>query len=297
MRDFYLELNSAGSANEFPGNKNYAWTNTFSDPITLYGTWECALTECSMVPSVQTLDYVGKIEIFDFLFVHPTTPPKYGRYIENVQISKGHYGRSQDLADEINRVIGKKVPRLEGKKIFHYSKITQKFYVDIPNSLYVSIFIFGQLLFTLGATKAEQVPDEDFVTIGHDKEKSFYMFDGQKRFFYDGQNEWKTNVHGESSFDYLSQLNIVDCYIIYSNLVAPTNTSEGHFSILRTCAIKHNDSDSRVIEIFTKPEYLPLSRNHFESISVQLNTVLGTHLPLQGGFVRLRLHFRPRKVN
>ena len=159
----------------------------------------------------------------------------------------------------------------------------------------MTVFVYGRLLYTLGCTDNDTPSQTDNIALGHDKKKLSYTYKGEVRKFYDDVNSWTTSVHSESYFDYLSQIDAIDCFVIYSNLVAPTQAPDGAFNILRTCPIKSSgSSDSRTIQIFSNPDYLPLSRNHFESISVSLRTIFGAPLPLQGGFVRLRCHFRPR---
>ena len=144
MKSFYVELLSSASSHIYPSNKNNCWTNHFAQPIALEGHYEVALTEISLVPNVINVNFEGKLEIFDFLEQH--SDGTYGKYYEDIAIKAGCYATSQEFADELNRVIGKTCPRLAGKKIFNYSKITQKFFVDISDDLFCTIFIYGRLL-------------------------------------------------------------------------------------------------------------------------------------------------------
>ena len=295
MRDFYVDLYSNASLDVFPLNTGSNFKNRFSGPaLSIPPNFQCGLAEISYVNSFNTIDYDGKIDVFDFLHENKSNPPTWGKY-HSIKIPKGHYASSKSLSDEINCRIAEKIPRLAGHELITYSTVTQKYTVNVTDELYCTLFIFSQLLYTLGATNNKHPSPADHIEFGHDKKKESYDYKGETRPFYDDENEWVTNKHGDNTFEHLSQVQVVDTFVIYSDLIEPQLSPLGSFQILRTCAIQ-NSSDIRVIERFDIPHYFTCSRNYFEDVSIRIADIWQRDISFISGFVQLKLHFRPQTL-
>lgn len=293
MRDFYIELNSNGSKDVFSNNTNVNFRNRFASPISIPPHYEVGLAEFSYVPAIETLDYNGKLEVFDFLYEHPNK--KYGKYHEDIKIRKGNYSSSQCLADEINSVIARLIPRFAGVAIFGYSAISQTFFVNASQEMFCSIFIYGKLLYSMGIIKNASPAQTEYIIAGSDKLQTSYIYKGQVRPFYDDTNAWTADAREYTHFEYLSQVGIVDTLCIYSDTTTPMIHADGNYSILRSCAVQ-GVPDKRTIERFDLPHYLPCARQYFEDINIQIKDLWGNFVRLMSGFVRLKLHFRPRSL-
>ena len=293
MRDFYIELNSNGSRDVFSSNTNTNFRNRFASAINIPPHYECGLMELSYRCATETLNFNGKLELFDFLYEQPNKT--YGKYHENVVIRKGYYANSQCLAIEINRVISRLIPRFAGKDIFGYDPISQTFFVNASQDMFCSIFIYGKLLFSLGIDDKQSPGQEEFVIAGTTKLRTSYIYEGQTRQFYDDQNEWTSDIPEFTNFEHLSQVGIVDTLCVYSDICTPLIHPDGNYPILRSCAIQ-GVADKRTIERFDIPHYLPVSRQYFEDIKIEIRDLWGNFIPLMSGFVRLKIHFRPRAL-
>ena len=136
MRDFYVDLYSNASLDVFPLNTGSNFKNRFSGPaLSIPPNFQCGLAEISYVNSFNTIDYDGKIDVFDFLHENKSDPPTWGKY-HSITIPKGHYASSKSLSDEINCRIAEKIPRLAGHELITYSTVTQKYTVNVTDELY-----------------------------------------------------------------------------------------------------------------------------------------------------------------
>lgn len=294
MRDFYVDLYSNSSLDIHPGNKNNSFRCHFPSAIYIQPNFECAAVEISYCPPIMTIDYVGRVDIFDFLHENPSDPVTYGQYYQ-ADIPSGFYPNSDSFAEEINKQIWSKCSRLSGKKLIKYCKKSQKFVVDVPDELFCTLFIYSRLLYAIGATDKKEPGSDIYVEFGHDKQLLTYDYKGQKRKFYDDVNKWETGRHGNNSFEHLSQVGVVDTMVIYCSTIEPVLSPNGSFQILRTCALRQ-DQEARVDVRFDVPHYFNVSQNFFEDISVEILSIWREPIEFISGFFRLKLHFRPRSL-
>ena len=146
----------------------------------------------------------------------------------------------------------------------------------------------------MGATTEEKPGPETYVIFGNSKDKTGYVYKNEVRKFYDDENEWKSDKHGDNEFDHLSQVKVVDTLVVYSSVIELQLTSSGSFQILHTCEVPQG-SDVRVTERFSIPHYLNCPQQYFEDITVKLLSLWKTEIPFISGFVRLKLHFKPQE--
>ena len=124
------------------------------------------------------------------------------------------------MASALNAAVQRCVPRLKQKNLFNYSQVTQTFFIDIPNDLYVSIFVYGKLLNTLGIVNEPNPSQEDYIICGNKKDKLSYKYGKETRYFYNDENEWKSDAENLFYFQSLSlilnlmKLAMCDGYII-----------------------------------------------------------------------------------
>jgi hypothetical protein len=81
---------------------------------------------------------------------------------------------------------------------------------------------------------------------------------------------------------------IVD-YVVTGDTVAPL------LRILPMQSFVGNNQLDHYTHIFNKPHYIPVSRNHIESIHVDLRSDRGVNIPFVSGTSIVKLHFRRRR--
>ena len=296
MKDFYLDLYSNNSLDIHSTNTCSNFKNSFQGGLYLPPFSEIGLAEVSWVNSFENVSYEKmKIQIFDHLATNDTDPVTYGTWSEDIIIPTGFYHDSKSFADEINRLINIAVPRLNGKDLLLYSQITQKYTMNITDDLFLTAFVYGKALYVLGATENENIPDIDYSRFGMSKMDSFYMFHGKKRVYFDQDNTWRSTQHGNNQFKFLSQVQVIDSFIIYLNAIEPVLTATGSYQIIRTCATSERP-DRRVIEKFSLIHYYNSLQTFFETLHVRICDLWDREIKFLSGFVRLKLHIRQRSV-
>jgi len=80
---------------------------------------------------------------------------------------------------------------------------------------------------------------------------------------------------------------------VYCDVAAYSIVGDVEASLLRVCNIDGKDGEY-VRTIFTHPHYVPLSRNSFESIQINITDERGRPYPFMHGKSMTTLHFRTR---
>jgi len=92
------------------------------------------------------------------------------------------------------------------------------------------------------------------------------------------------------TFDLNSSLRMI---FIYSDIASYSLVGDSRVPLLRVC-----DTDGEygqmIQKTFTHPHYVPLARNNFDSIEININNELGNPVPFEFGKSVVTLHFRRR---
>jgi len=80
---------------------------------------------------------------------------------------------------------------------------------------------------------------------------------------------------------------------VYCDVAAYSIVGDVETPLLRVCKIGGKDGEF-VRTIFTHPHYVPLGRNSFETIQINITDERGRAIPFMHGKSMATLHFRPR---
>jgi hypothetical protein len=78
---------------------------------------------------------------------------------------------------------------------------------------------------------------------------------------------------------------------VYSDIVSYSVVGDTKVPLLRVCDTE-GEYGRMVKAIFTHPYYVPIDRNDFDTIEININTELGTPVPFEFGKSVVTLHFR-----
>jgi len=125
-----------------------------------------------------------------------------------------------------------------------------------------------------------------------DKEGSVFMSDDLVSLFgFENNGPFKSGKHfATHTFDLYSNMRML---YIYSDIASYSLVGDTKAPLLRVC-----DTDGEygqmVQKIFTHPQYVPLARNDFDTIEVNISNELGKPVPFEFGKSVVTLHFRRR---
>ena len=129
---------------------------------------------------------------------------------------------------------------------------------------------------------------------GKTKNADFYMYNGQKRMFIHHET-YTSKVPRTMYFKYQSQMEQIDSFLIYSDIIEDQIMGDTYASLMRFCAI-NGDSDRRVVNGFDIPHYIPLRTRRIPEIKIQIRDLWDNFIKFQTGFIHLKLHFRKRQL-
>lgn len=139
-------------------------------------------------------------------------------------------------------------------------------------------------------------------------------------FFYYDSTTGKVNFRGPEVYEFSATeelSHIVGIYNTHGNPVKPHRTADitggftslylytdiiehqivGDFSVpLLRCVPVKGKSHECITVVYDRPYYIPVSKSHIHTITVEIKTDLNRHVPFRVGKVIVRLHFRPRKA-
>lgn len=82
---------------------------------------------------------------------------------------------------------------------------------------------------------------------------------------------------------------------VYCDAAAFSIVGDVEAPLMRVCKISGKDGDV-VKTIFTHPHYVPLARNNFETIHINISDERGRPIPFTHGKSMVTLHFRPKTI-
>lgn len=102
----------------------------------------------------------------------------------------------------------------------------------------------------------------------------------------------KGNMKGEYVSDAWSTYSF---FYIYSDIVVPQIVGHMQAPLVKIVKVKGNDGEI-ISQYYGRPQYVPLMRNSFQTIDIELRLNSGDFIPFQRGKVIVVLHFRPRQI-
>lgn len=108
--------------------------------------------------------------------------------------------------------------------------------------------------------------------------------------FYPG--EYKGTAHSPFIADPKASFPVI---YVYCDLLEPQIVGDVHAPLLKIIKVEGNDGEM-VNAHFTRPLYLPVIRQHFQTIQLETRLQSGELVPFERGKIFLVLHFRLRQI-
>lgn len=111
---------------------------------------------------------------------------------------------------------------------------------------------------------------------------------GRMRTFYQ-KNTFEFIVEGREEVDLKSAVNFI---YVYSNVGKEQIVGDVTTPLLRAISIPSSENGNQVCLYYDKPFYIPVSRNHIESIEILMCDENGEQIKFGNGRTQVVLHFR-----
>lgn len=287
---FYLSLMSNSSFADFPENKTSSFTVNLPKHITLNGSWEIALAE-SHHP--QTFDNVTPnnnqlIVSMEFPLDHTSLPrgaPLVREWKFYYEIPEGSYANVNEIIcsmnDEIETVagfVGMFKVKPNGRIVFGDqdtgSAEIAKFY---QKSLTIALRLGPKIL-------KEYTGEPRVVSVELVGKLALQLG------FEPGKCILQNPARSPPNLNFGIDPNM----LIYCDLIEPQLFADSHAQILRTISSQdqHNKFGDTCVRNFNVRNYLPLVRNNFKTISIDIRNSTGDYVPFNFGNFYLLLHLR-----
>ena len=256
---FFVSLPSSASKKVFPDNRTGKFSTQLARSVDLSGHWECGLSEI----------------IF---------PPKKLRLRETVKFFVKKPAQPATTDSPVNALKG-------GTFINGYELRPRSFdsYADIETAL-TAIF----------KRPNNELPDVKFSLTDnvwklHLKEGIELRVIGQAFCRLIGlQQDFSYNTTEQSVHLFHSYYGI-DYVYVYCDVIEHGTIGDAMAPCLRTIPFQPRKDECTIIR-FENPHYMPLLKNSFSTIEVELADDLGDEIEFRMGLAIIKLHFRPRKL-
>ena len=228
MRDFYVTLLSNSSLDIYPDNSPANFTNRLPRVLELEPDMEVGLVEVSYVNAFENISSKPKFQVFDFFW---TSDKNVWGKLYTFKVEKGYYASSEVLESFLNLTIWKAVPHLNNIKIFKYDSILNWFWFEFTSRSYITVIAHGELLNLLGQQIKKATPYQASI-YGKSKDADSYTFEGHKRNFKD-HSVFKSQTPSTMYFKFQLQMEQIDSFLIYSDIIEDQMTGNDFTSILR----------------------------------------------------------------
>lgn len=82
---------------------------------------------------------------------------------------------------------------------------------------------------------------------------------------------------------------------VYTDIVEHQIVGDFYVPLLR-CVPVRGQSDECVNIVYDKPHYIPVSKHHIDTITIEIKSDQNKKVPFRSGKVLVKLHFRPRRI-
>lgn len=100
------------------------------------------------------------------------------------------------------------------------------------------------------------------------------------------------NMKSEFAADAWSRFSF---FYVYSDIVTPQIVGDVHAPLLRLVKVRGNEGEV-ISQYYDRPQYVPVIRSTFQTISFELRLNSGEFVPFSRGKVIIVLHFRMRQI-
>ena len=290
---FYLHVVSTDSLTSFPANTASKFTNILPIDVSFPDVtkYEVALSEISYNSNFYNISDDCAFGLFDFLYSWSGTK-LYGK-LYDLKVPSGNYENPEIVCGFLNSLVQKlPIPRLKNKNLFSYNRYTRKFDLVVAD-LFLTIIVKGSLIDILGLERRYAIPNQ-IAFIGKSKEKEFYLYGKEKRFFKNKRQSWVSDSEQGGISPFVAQMTSVSAFLVYVDFVGDIIYGSNFSNVIRTVAIRGSNNGERVVDVFSSRMYVPVKLNQFNSVSVEILDFRARPLQFQEGNTSLTFHFRPK---
>lgn len=278
MENFYVTLPSNSSMNIYPENSLSHYTTRLRKPLNLTGKWEVALVEAS-VPTqwkkwMVIINDKQYIRLGLGIWGKDARKPTKKKFFR-AKVKSGVYDTPKELENALNtafrdlqrsihknKLFSKQTPREE--RAFEYNSEHNA----IIGSIHTPLIVSNNLGRILGLT--------------------------------DTGRPWLSIPSSLKNAKPLNNKTIkVNHLYIYSDIIEYTIVGDTITPLLRIVPMQSyigTTSIDHYTHIFNKPHYTPVSRQHIETIHIDIRNDLGINIPfIDGNKCIIKLHFRQRR--
>ena len=255
MKHFYVSLRSDASTNVYPSNTSSKFVTGLSHINDLKGEWEVALNEID-------LPCIWNIRGDDYWFRWND---------QHIRLQDGHYDSVMSVLTDMVKRINRASRRDWPKTCVIYSP--DSWWRDSECDL--NIFLHGPNLvyFEFRSKKPERLQFSPALANMLGLEKQLYL---------------NPDIM-ESSRP--SQMHVFTTAFIYTDIIQPVTVGDTKVQLLRSVVLNNKHKDHQLIS-YDSPIYVPVKKNSFQSIEVNIMSDVGESLSFGVGKSSLLLHFR-----
>lgn len=275
MANFYVTLPSNASMDIYPENAISHYTTSLREPLDLTGSWEVGLVEISFPSRVENVDINSRIRTKWELPDNKKKPTKLIMKYVREDVSQENVYDGRQLAHAMNKA-WKKMKDTIG--LYNPSQL------EIVNN----VFIFH--------------PDENIITLNK-KFPSVMEVSGGLGLVLgigDGTKEWVDVTKNKNKANQVANLNVLINHVyVYSDIAKYVMVGDQVAPLLRIVPLQSYVGNNRLdhyTHIYNNPHYVPVSRQHIESIHIDLRSDTGQYVPFTTGRSFVKVHFRQKRV-
>jgi hypothetical protein len=296
---FYVTLPSNASAETFPTNTIAQYATLLPQRMNLDGEWEVGMTEFSYPVSWYNIN-----ENQWFKMTAYSARESDGVLVDvgepRIYIPEGYYSSAKELVDTMRdcwiRYWGKCRTELDDKKI---TILPDDRKTKVPAGTQLS----NEERATMAREDEDEVPGMDQYSlrmIFNDKTHKLKCIFGHadyqlsfSRALADILAMTKRNWNemlmiSETEIDVNRNCNSL---FVYTDIVQDSIVGDVKAPLLRS-VIAHGRYGENVRDIFTKPMYIPLKSNHFDTVKISIKSQVGDPVKFNYGTSSVTLHFR-----
>ena len=287
---FYVHLASTDSLKTHPKNTANNFVNQLARPLDLSQGWEVGVTEFQYTKNFYNVTANSNFALFDFLYEWKGKDKVlYGR-LYNGNVPEGNYEDVQDFCKILNRLVDRfEIARFKNNPIFSYDTVAKKFHLNVKNR-FVTIIAKEHLINILGLAKKRSTPSQ-VVIVGKSKDSKFYTYRGEKRFFKNSRDHWKSDTVDGGIAHFTSQMVVVSSLLIYSPIISDSIFGSSFVRLLRIVPVS-GKSNERVVQSFDHIIYYPVRESVITYIPIEVRDYSGEPVNFLSDNIYLLLHFR-----
>lgn len=258
MDQFYVRLPSNSSKDYYPKNKTSSYTTKLPDEIQLSGSWEVGLKEIQY--PISWINVEQHLGIFSVNTLKVANIRDTSKRLFQLQLPAGYYSSATKLAEKFTETCHASFHPFSdlGASIqLSYDIVTGKFTITILRGL--------ELTF-----------NKEFARmLGFAKKKITF-------------SQMSSNVCD-------IQRGIYSLYI-YCDVCKENIVGDSKVPLLEIVPIRGEHGDN-ISERYNFPTYIPLQRNNFSDVKIDIMDDTGKKIPFQSGKAIITLHFRKRGLH